>query len=85
MTNPFYVPSNHRLLAAEGALTVLYGETGMLGVTAGMRDKAVNQYLVSQGKAQVSRDTIRRAVRQLRERGGVSKSVRIGPGSEGRF
>jgi hypothetical protein len=68
MTNPFDIPSNHRLLSAESALTHLYGETGLMGVTAEMRDEAVNRYLVSQNKARVSRDTIRRAMRRLRKR-----------------
>jgi hypothetical protein len=31
-----------------------------------------HRYLVSQGKAPVSRDTIRRAMRNLRERGGAN-------------
>ena len=73
MTNPFDIPPNHRLLAAESALALLYGETGLMGVTAGIRDDAVNRYLVSQGKAPVSRDTIRRAMRILRARGGAGK------------
>ena len=30
--NPFDIPSNHRLLAAESALKFLYGETGLMGV-----------------------------------------------------
>src|ERR1700675_2523543 len=50
MTNPFDVPKNHRLLAAESALTILYGATGLMGVTAKIRDDAVNRYLVGQGK-----------------------------------
>jgi hypothetical protein len=70
MTNPFDIPPDHRLLAAESALAILYGATGLIGVTAEIRDEAVNQYLVSQGKARVSRDTIRRAMRRLRERHG---------------
>jgi hypothetical protein len=73
MTNPFDVPSNHRLLAAESALTLLYGETGLMGVTAEMRDEAVNRHLVSQGKARVSRDTIRRAMRRLRKADAADK------------
>ena len=73
MANPFDIPSNHRLLAAESALKFLYGETGLMGVTAEKRDEAVNRYLVSQGKAPVSRDTIRRAMRRLRNRGGAEK------------
>ena len=43
----------------------LYGETGLMGVTAKKRYEAVNRFLVSQGKAPVSEDTIRRAVRRL--------------------
>ena len=73
MTNPFDIPSNHRLLAAESALKFLYGETGLMGVTAKKRDEAVNCYLISQGKASVSRDTIRRAMRRLRNRSGAEK------------
>ena len=73
MTNPFDIPSNHRLLAAESALTFLYRETGLMGVTAEIRDEAVNRYLLSQGKARVSRDTIRRAMRRLRKRGAADK------------
>jgi hypothetical protein len=73
MTNPFDIPSNHRLLAAESALKCLYGETGMMGVTAKKRYEAVNAFLISQGKASVSEDTIRRAVRRLRNHNGAEK------------
>ena len=73
MSNPFDIPSNHRLLAAESALKFLYGETGLMGVTAKKRDEEVNRYLISQGKAPVSRDTIRRAVQRLRNRGGAER------------
>jgi hypothetical protein len=72
MANPFDIPPNHRLLAAQSALTTLYSATGLIGVTAEIRDHSVNRYLVSQGKAPVSRDTIRRAMRNLRERGGAN-------------
>ena len=75
MTNPFDIPSNHRLLAAESALKFLFGETGLMGVTAEKRDEAVNRYLVSQGKAPVSEDTIRRAVRRLRNRSAAEISL----------
>ena len=73
MTNPVDISPDHRLLAAESALKNLYGATGLIGVTAKIRDDAVNRYLVSQGKAPVSRDTIRRAMRILREHGGADK------------
>ena len=73
MTNLFDIPSNHRLLAAESALKFLYGETGLMGVTAKQRDEAVNRYLIIQGKAPVGRDTIRRAMRRLRSRSDAEK------------
>jgi hypothetical protein len=73
MTNRFNIPRNHRRLAAESALIALYGEDGhgLMGITAEKRDEAVNRLLESEGKAKVSRDTIRRAMRILRERGGA--------------
>ena len=69
MTSPFKNPSNHRFLATAWALIALYGEHGhgQRGVTEEMRLEAVNKYLVSRGKAPVSRDTIRRALRFLGE------------------
>ena len=73
MTNPVDISPDHRLLAAESALKDLYAATGLMGISAKFRDEAVNRYLVSQGKARVSRDTIRRAMRRLRERGAADK------------
>jgi hypothetical protein len=73
MTSPFDVPPNHRLLAAIDTLVVLYGKTGLVGVTAKMRDDAVNRHLVGLGKARVSKDIVRKAMRILRARGGSSE------------
>jgi hypothetical protein len=73
MTSPFDVPRNHRLLATIAALEALYGATGLVGVTAKIRDAEVNRHLISFGKAPVSADVVRKAMRILRERGAACK------------
>jgi hypothetical protein len=66
--DPFHQLRNHKFLLAQKALVTVYGPTGPnLGETEKDCVHKVNEWLRHNGKHVVSKQTIRRAKRQLRD------------------
>jgi hypothetical protein len=67
-SQPFYQPRNHRLLLTQLALLGIYGANGPpLGEMEGICHRKVDAWLDSRGYSPVSRSTLRRAKKALRQ------------------